>query len=391
MKSLNLSPNMPRIKVGLALSDAGLYHRETMRLPEDLLQFFELFREKFDTEELFFELQPETSWMMRKAGSQYALNEDNGWYKLGRAAREQSSEEPYRRILEAMQHPESIFGVHQSIRDMDVLSQDISKKLETIESTHQAMELAHFISADYFVFHLAQSKDYWDWDRSEQIAIAMRAFQRLAEYHRSSGFGFTPLLENLEFPKFPATAVETAGLFNACRELLPNLKLCLDLPHLWHSRLLLIENRERFKHLIPDFHVLEARFSDYLDYAFEEIFPAEGIAGSDIFLYHLGGCWKHLTHEIPGLRPGESPFWHRLRLDEPSYSYNPAVEMNLRRVLERILRFNMENRQNVLVMLEIYQRNFNEMLEAARLVNEDLKKKAVRIVEHARKYAYLWE
>jgi hypothetical protein len=391
MSTLRLPPNMPRIKVGLALSDAGLYHRETMRLPEDLQEFCRLFQEKLGTDEVFFELQPEMPWLSKQPGSQCVPDMDNSWYKLGHAARQLDQEGPYREIVETFHGPRNIFGVHQSIRDMDVLSQDMSKKLETIQSSHQAMEFAHSISADYFVFHLAQSKDYWDWDRSEQIAIALRVFQELADYYRNSGFSFTPLLENLEFPKFPATATEIVSLFRTCREFLPNLKLCLDLPHLWHSRLLLIENREKFKHLIPEFPMLETRFNDYLDYTLGEALPAEDISGADVFLYHLGGCWKHLTHEIPGLRPGESPFWNKMRLDEPYYAYNPLVEMNLRRALNRILRFNIENRRDVLIMIEIYQRNFNEMLEAARLIQEDLQKKALRISEKASKYAYLWE
>jgi hypothetical protein len=137
--------------------------------------------------------------------------------------------------------------------------------------------------------------------------------------------------------------------------------------------------------------MLETRFNDYLDYTLGEALPAEDISGADVFLYHLGGCWKHLTHEIPGLRPGESPFWNKMRLDEPYYAYNPLVEMNLRRALNRILRFNIENRQDVLMMIEIYQRNFNEMLEAARLIQDDLNKKALRIAENASKYAYLWD
>jgi len=139
-----------------------------------------------------------------------------------------------------MKHPGNIFGMHQSIRDMDILSED-KKKMETIESTHQAMLCAQRLSADYFVFHLAQSRDYWDWSRSEQMAVAIKAFRGFADFYKESGFTFIPLLENLEFPKFPATYEEMTGIFTICREFLPNLKLCFDIPHLWHSRLLLLE------------------------------------------------------------------------------------------------------------------------------------------------------
>ncbi len=392
MASKRISPrNLPRIKVGLALSDAGFYHRETMRLPEDLREFFERYQEKFETEELFFELQPEMPWLKKKGDFSYIADEDNKWLRMGRAIQE-PAEEPYTRIIGAMHRPGNIFGVHQSIRDMDILSEDIHKKLETIESTQQAMLFAHRISADYFVFHLAQSRDYWDWNRSEQIALALKAFQGWADFYKKSGFTFIPLIENLEFPKFPATPEEMIGIFKTCRELLPNLKICFDVPHLWRSRALLLENKSRFEHVIPNFRMLETSFACYLDYALDQVLTTEaGLSEGDIFLYHLGGCWKHLTHEIPGLRPGESPFLHKLRLDEPVYAYDARMEMNIPLIINRILRYNLERRQDILVMLEIYQRNYIEMLEAARIIYEYLKKKAIRIAENARKYAYLWE
>jgi sugar phosphate isomerase/epimerase len=387
----SMPAKMPQIRVGLALSDAGLYQREVMTLPDDLLQFFTLSQEKFAREELFFELQPELPWLLKKNGYLCVPNEGNSWYKLGLAARDNDSHGPYRAIIEMMRRAGNLFGVHQSIRGMDILSQDISRQLETIESTQLGMQFAHLIAADYFVFHLAQSKDYWDWSRSEQIAIALKAFRKWADFYKQSKFDFTPVLENLEFPKFPATALEIVGLYNTCREILPNLKLCLDLPHLWHSRLLLLENKDRFRHLIADFNVLETPFDDYLEYTFEDAFAAEGIEAKDLLLYHFGGCWKHSTHEIPGLRPGESPFYHALRLNEPKCSYNPALEMNLPKVLNRILGYNLENAHDLLMVLEIYQRNYNEMLEAARIVEEDLRRKAVNMARRARRYAYLWE
>jgi hypothetical protein len=383
--------NLPQIKVGLALSDAGVYYRDDRKIPEDLAIFFQAYQSKLDTQGLFIEFQPEAPWIKQEAGSQYAVDENNSWLKLGKAFKGEETNSAYAEVIEALRNPDNIFGVHQSIADMDVLSKDLHKRLVTIESTQQAMLFAQLISADYFVFHLAQSKDYWDWNRGEQISIALRAFQELAGFYKSSGFTFTPLLENLEFPKFPATAEEMVSMFNTCRELLPNLRLCFDLSHLWHSRILLLENRNKFRRQIPNFSLLEASFDDYLDYTMEELFIEEGVSGEDIFLFHLGGCWGHLTHEIPGLRPEESPFVQKLRLDEPVYSYDPQIEMNLKNVLTKILRYSLENRRNLLLMLEIHKKDYSEMLEAGKLLQADLTKKTDRIMAKVCKYAYLWE
>lgn len=382
--------NLPKVRIGLALSDVGFYQTETMRLPEDLLDFFRLSKDKLDSEGLFFEFQPETPWL-KKRDFAYVINEENKWMMLGRAAGGGGLEGPYGEIVKAMTGAGNIFGVHQPIRDMDILSQDVQKKLETFESVQQAMVFAHLVSADYFVFHLAQSRDYWDWNRSDQIAIAIKAFQGWAEFYKKSGFTFTPLLENLEFPKFPSTPEEIARIHRVCKKFLPNLKLCLDIPHLWRSRSLILENGEKVRHAVPDFIILTSSFTDYLDYAFEEVFTEKaGLLPDDLHLYHMAGCWKHLTHEILGLRPGESPFLHRLRLNDPVYTYDQQAEMVIPKVIERLLRYKIERKQDTRIILETYQRNYIEMLEAAKIISEEIKNKAIRIAQKAREYAYLW-
>jgi len=85
----DLPQNLPRLKIGLALSDLGFYHRETMRLPDDLVHFFQLYQDKLGTEELFFELQPEMPWLKGQDGLAHLPNQDNKWYKLGMAAEQE--------------------------------------------------------------------------------------------------------------------------------------------------------------------------------------------------------------------------------------------------------------------------------------------------------------
>lgn len=381
---------MPEIQVGLALSDAGFYHSETMKIPDDLSQFFSQYEAKLKTRKLFFEFQPELPWIKKREFS-YIADGGNKWLKLGRTA-EKGLEGPYGQIIKSMRRPGNTFGVHQPIRDMDVLSQDVHKKLETIESTQQAMRFAHLISADYFVFHLAQSRDYWDWNRSEQIDIALKAFKEWAEFYKKSGFRFTPLIENLEFPKFPALPEEMISIFNTCKEFLPNVKICFDIPHLWRSRALILENGGRLKDSIPNYVRLTTSSCDYFDYAMEEVLSEkEGLSKNDIFIYHLAGCWKHFTHEIPGLRPGESPFLHKMRLDDPTYLYDPDAEMIFPHIMNRLLRYKMERKEDVRIILEVYQRSYQEMLEAAKIIHDGFRSKARRIIENAYKYAYLWQ
>ncbi|MFH1148257.1 MAG: TIM barrel protein [Pseudomonadota bacterium] len=381
---------MPEIKIGMALSDAGFYHSETMKLPDELARFFSQYEAKLETQKLFFEFQPELSWIRRREFS-YVADSGNKWLKLGRAAERGLEEGPYCEIIKSMRRPGNTFGVHQPIRDMDILSEDVHKKLETIESTQQAMRFAHLISADYFVFHLAQSRDYWDWNRSEQIEIALKAFKEWADFYRKAGFRFTPLIENLEFPKFPALPEEMISILNRCREFLPNVKLCFDIPHLWRSRALVLENGERLRDSIPNFLRLTTSASDYFDYAMEEVLSEKGgLSKDDIFIYHLAGCWKHLTHEIPGLRPGESPFLHKMRLDDPAYLYDPEAEIVFPQIINRLLRYRMERKEDIRIILEVYQRSYQEMLDAAKTISDSFRSRTRRIIENAHKYAYLW-
>ena len=365
----------PLIKVGLAISDAGFSSPAPLVLPEDLEHFLRIAADRLPGRGLFFEFQPEMPWIVKDSGSRFAPDTGNKWFELGRAVRRNDLHGPYGPAVEAIGQPENIFGVHQSIQHMDVLSEDIGMRLKTIESTKQAMFFAGQIRADYFVFHLAQSVDYWDWDRREQMEIALRAFEELADYYYQCSPDFVPLLENLEFPKFPATAAEIAILFRRCKAFFPDLRLCLDVPHLWHSRKLVLEHNQRFFRTIPDFSRLNDPFVSYLGFALQHIFRQ---AGEEIFLYHMGGCYGHKTHEIPGLLPGKNPFKHRLRLGERDV-YNKEMEMNYPGVASTILEHHFQRERRLLMVLEIHNRSIEEMLESCRLIHLDLHKKAAAL------------
>ncbi len=364
------------MKVGLALSDAGFYRPGQSMMPKDLDFYFRLAEKRLPGQEPFFEFQPEASWILEEPGHFFAPDKKNKWLELGRAMRRNDLQGPYAPVLSYMSRQGSRFGVHQSIRDMDILSEDISVQLRTLESAKQGMLFAGQIRAEYFVFHLAQSVDYWDWDRREQMDVAVRAFQEMADFYHQCAPGFIPLLENLEFPKFPATAAEIVNLFKRCREFLPGLGLCLDVPHLWHSRALILENRKKLSREVSDLSLLKGDFLPYLEHTLSHIAAQ---CGAGVYLYHMGGCYEHETHEIPGLLPGEDPFRHHLRLDETDI-YDPELELDYPGAINTILRHHLREVRELLMVLEIHNRSFEEMLEVSRQITRDLHDKAARLI-----------
>lgn len=365
------------IMVGWALCDAnradeaiGLY------LPKDLLRYFNNYKEKQGLDYVFAELQPEKIWVTTKnridkrndkvieKNSIYFFIEkkDNKWLRIG-----ENNKESYSELL--AQH--NLFGVHQPIREIDVITENKFKRLQSIASIKQAMKFTDMISAKYFVFHLVQ-QDYWHMKRSEQIRKSLEVFKAISEYYKENNFTFIPLVENLEFPKIPSTGSEIRDLYHRIKEFFPEIKLVIDIPHLWHTRKIILSHGNSYKHL-EDFEALNALFSDYLNYTLSE--SLKNIS-RDIYLFHFGGCWDDETHTIPGLLPGENILEHSLHLRENAHYYDVNRGMDINKVLDSVLEFSLFNKKRLKMILEISNHLNEDVQEAILQIREDLKRRA---------------
>src|SRR5581483_9255412 len=251
-------------------------------------------------------------------------------------------------LLVKLRAPNMLLGVHQPLQNRDVLSSNFFHKYEAIEATKQAMEFAEYIDADYFVFHLAQA-DKWSWDRQDQMEKAIKIFNVFATYYTSREMSFTPLIETLEYPKFPATGAEAYMLLRECRKGLRNTRLAFNVAHLWNSR-----NRMLTAGQWPDERV---SFEASVD---------------DIHIFDLSGGWETETHAVPGLHPQQDPFRFPIKLRESPSVYAESGELDLNRVLELLVTATVRRGQDLRLVLQIYDRDIEQILEAARLIRHDL-------------------
>ena len=351
---------MPEIIVGCALSDANradLPHG--LRVPEHLLEFAERYEARVGSPALSFQLQPEELWTIpANFPDQFVPRKTNRWWHAVQA-------QP--RLLPVLTGPPARIGVHQPLGHRDALSSNFFTKYEAIEETKQAMDYAQYIGADYFVFHLAQV-DKWGWDRRDQMEKALKIFNVFAAYYTAQGMMFVPVIETLEYPKFPATGGEAFDLLIECRKALPDTQLAFDVTHLWSSRQRMIACGQW-----PDARV---SFEASLDYALSAL-------ENDIYVYHLGGGWESETHAVPGLHPQEDPFRFPLKLRESHGVYVESGEIDLNYALEQIIAHTTRRGHDLHLVLQIQNRDIDQVLEAARLIRNDLVQRANQPVEAA--------
>ncbi len=340
---------MAEIIIGCALSDVNRADLpRNLRVPERLTDYVELVQARLASPLTLFELQPEDLWTVPATfPDQFIPRKNNRWWRTLQSQPE---------LLVKLRAPNLRVGVHQPIQNRDALSSNFFVKYEMIEATKQAMEFAEFIDADYFVFHLAQV-DKWNWDRQDQMDKAIKVFNVFATYYTAREMKFTPIIETLEFPKFPATGAEAFMLLKECRKALRNTKLAFNLAHLWSSR-----NR-----MIATGQWSDARvsFEASLEYALDSL-------AKDIHIFHVSGAWESETHAIPGLHPQQDPFRYPMKLRESSSIYAESGEMDLNRVLELLVTATTRRGHDLDVVLQIFDRDIEQILEAARLLRHDL-------------------
>src|SRR5262245_43268429 len=284
---------MAEIIVGCALSDVNRADLpRNLRVPERLADYVELVQTRLESPFTLLELQPEDLWTVPATfPDQFIPRKTNRWWRTVQS-------EP--KLLEKLRAPEMHIGVHQPLLNRDALSSNFFHKYEAIEATKQAMEFAEYIDADYFVFHLAHV-DKWGWDRQDQMEKAIKIFNVFATYYTAREMSFVPVIETLEFPKFPATGAEAFLLLKECRKALRSTKLAFNLAHMWSSR-----NRMIATGNWPDARV---SFEVSLEYALDSL-------ANDIYVYHLSGGWESETHAVPGLHPQQDPFRYPIKLRE---------------------------------------------------------------------------
>lgn len=339
---------MPRIHVGIALSDANRADIPTgLRMPTSLPQYAARFCQATGAETAFLELQPNDRFVEpARYPDQFRLNRDNRWLNAVEFNRE---------VRDFIESGGARLGLHQPLHG-DMLSSNYFGKYSAIEEARRAMDFASGLHAEYVVFHLAQV-DKWDWARADQLDKGIKIFKELATYYRSHSYTFVPCIELLEYPKFPATGGELCHVFNECHKFLSETRIALNLSHLWRSRNLMLHTGHWEDSAIS--------FTQHLEYTLAQCWQ-------DIHLFQLGGCWESETHAVPGLHPQQNPHDYPMKLRESPGVYHESGEIDLNSTLDLLLEYTIDKGRDLNLVLEIHDRDIGQIAEAARQIRAEL-------------------
>jgi hypothetical protein len=369
--------NNEMIQVSFAVSDANRADEDKgLRIPRDLSHYIDLYREGTHQQRFQIELQPEKVFVTHIGQNKFAPKQGNPWGYIVNPylCTELSERVKYLALQETLNQCQNTIYVHQPCQAIDWVSENTFKRRQAIETAKMAMLLTQMLSAKVFDFHLLQ-KDQWALDRFAQIQSGYDAFDECREFYQEQRFSFTPAIENLEFPKFPSTLSEMLSVFDRYKNTTPTVQLVLDIPHLWRSRNIILENRATVGKQFSDMPELALPFHEYLRHCFQCI-PQDRIA-----YYHLAGAYGIVTHGIPGIHDGDDPFTLWIELDGRDEYYDERNEMNIRRVTDLLIEFVLNAGFPLKIIMEIHNRTDRETLRGVQVFRSRLFEKALSRVK----------
>lgn len=183
-------------------------------------------------------------------------------------------------------------SLNPELHDLGNPNGDIRR--QAVRETVDALRFAAASGCNDYVLHLTPFDDF-GWDaRRPQLARAMESLRYIADAVGGDP-GVRVLIENLEFPKWPATTHETIEVMSIIHEerLFSDTGVCLDFAHLWHNLVSLlpaVEDRTQFAHVAREFI---RQVSD--------VSPIHRVHLAGAFINYEGD--DHQTHAIPGKHP----------------------------------------------------------------------------------------
>lgn len=182
-------------------------------------------------------------------------------------------------------------GVHAASDNLDLSNPLALRREEAIRKTLASMDLAHLIHAQVLVLHPVNSNAHLSWEeRMLHRDIFLQVFQTaLVPHYHHGRHAYTICLENLEYPKLPASLEEFIDLFHACSAIHP-VGMVLDIPHIWNTRRIIMENPQLQRHF--NLGNLERGLVDYVTHFLSHYQPY-------IKMFHLANFGTHpvRTHD----------------------------------------------------------------------------------------------
>lgn len=137
-----------------------------------------------------------------------------------------------------LQHYQSRVIVHGPTQKRDIASNNQQLRSRSLAENKKALDFAAELGAEAMILHITPQDDF---DlRIKQLDRAIESFSELASYIKDKSLPVSLMLENLEYPKWPADTKEAIDLLKYLKSIHPNLTSCVDLAHLWHNQAALI-------------------------------------------------------------------------------------------------------------------------------------------------------
>jgi len=180
--------------------------------------------------------------------------------------------------------------VHGPTQKRDIASTNKKLRLKSLAENKKALDLASAIGAEAMIMHLTPQDDFTL--RLAQLDRAIDSFTELSAYIKENSLPVSIMLENLEYPKWPADTKEAVDLLKHLKNIHPNLTSCVDLAHLWHNHAALMPG-------------INYSAQDFPDILIDYIVEVNGI--TPIRRFHFAGAYVdkendiHQTHGAPDL------------------------------------------------------------------------------------------
>jgi hypothetical protein len=137
----------------------------------------------------------------------------------------------------------TFLSVHSVSKDIDLSSYDQEFRERSITATIKSMDMAHLVNADSLVLHPVNDMYLNPVERLEHADVFLESFEKIMNHYNLSGHNYKLCIENIEYPKYPATLEETLDL----QKKIPTTGIVIDIPHIWHSRDILRENPDYYR------------------------------------------------------------------------------------------------------------------------------------------------
>ncbi len=209
----------------------------------------------------------------------------------------------------------SFLSMHLPCQGNDITSFIESFRKRSVKRVKEVMKYANSLNANVVVLHPGHIYDsnnavyrfdnpytesyFWNNlnDRFKLKEKLIKSLKDLFNFYNISNFSFYIGIENLEFPKLAFSLNELKEIFIYAKDIASNfsmedkIKVVIDIPHLWHSRKLVLENYYKLpssitSQVFPLFDQYKYLSSLY-----------EYFSKDEICLFHLAHCIGHKTHE----------------------------------------------------------------------------------------------